>query len=75
VASGCERLKLEIPYANAFHFFHEMACLEKPVAQRIAARFGERHFIPGRILAANPRQARAGEARQIFDLGEREKRF
>src|SRR5208282_1334404 len=67
VASGRKMSKLEIPDAYALHFFHRVAGLEELVAKRIATRLGQRHHVPGRILASQARDARAGRACQVFD--------
>src|SRR6202142_2715273 len=36
---GRQRFEFQIADANALHFFHEVAALEKPAPKRIAARF------------------------------------
>ena len=69
------RIELEVGDAGALHFLHEMARLEKLVAQSVAAHPRKRDFIPGCVLAAKARDARAGGAREAFNFFEREKRL
>ena len=52
-----------------------MSGLEKLVAKSVAARFGKRHDIPWRFLAANPFDVRARRASERFNLLECEQRF
>src|SRR5271154_4906159 len=52
-----------------------MTRLKKFIAQGVAAGFEERHFVPGRILAAKPRDARAGAAGKRFNFRESQQSF
>jgi hypothetical protein len=75
VFAGLKRAELEIAEANPFDFLDRMARLKKSIAQRVASRFRERHLVPRRFLAANPRDPYAGRAHELLDLLEGEKRF
>lgn len=63
MAAGRKRTEIEIRQTDALHFFHGVAGLKEAVAQRIAARVGERGDVPGGVLAAHARDAGAGGAR------------
>jgi hypothetical protein len=75
VFARLKRAELEVTEANASDFLNRMARLEKSIAQRVASRFRERHLVPRRFLAADPRDPYAGRAHELLDLLEGEKRF
>jgi hypothetical protein len=73
--AGRKRIELESGEPDPANFFDGMTGLEKALAQEIAARVSESNVVPRGILAAAARDARAGGAREGFDLGEGEKSF
>ena len=70
-----EIFEREVADFYALDFFHGMAGLEQAVAQRVAASFGERDFVPRGVFAFDARDARASGLRQAFDFFEGEESF
>jgi hypothetical protein len=73
--AGSQRLHGDVADFYTLYFFYWMAGLEKPVTQFIAPRFGQRDFIPRRILAFDAHDVRARQARKAFDFLERQQSF
>jgi hypothetical protein len=71
----CKGFEFEIPDSHALHSFHRVARLKQAVAQFVAARIGKRHFVPGRVLALQALDSRAGGTRKLLDFRKREERF
>ena len=52
MATGRERIKLEIGDADTLELFHRVARTEKSIAQSVPAGFGKSDGVPGVVLAA-----------------------
>lgn len=72
---GREFFKFEVADAHALDFLDRMAGLEEQAAQCVAARFGERDFVPGIVLALEARDARAGLSCELLDFREGQQIF
>jgi|HubBroStandDraft_6_1064221.scaffolds.fasta_scaffold00110_12 hypothetical protein len=75
MAAGRKGLEFEIPDSHALHSFHRVARLKQAIAQFVAARVGKCHLVPGRVLALQALDSRAGGTRKLLDFRKREERF
>src|ERR1700691_5612741 len=75
MSAGRKGFQDEAANADALHFFNRVPGLKKLVAEGIAASFGDGDFVPGSVRAAEPRDVRPGEAREVLDFFECEQRL